>query len=105
MYIATLKGRNFAALKVQFTFFQNSLKFSYSLLFKVFDTLQQSHDKYLTTKSRRVIMEGRVGFLELSMGEGVYWYSAKSMGQFTQRRMDKVKLSVVAWVINDSQIF
>lgn len=44
MYIATLKGRNFAALKVQFTFFQNSLKFSYSLLFKVFDTLQQSHD-------------------------------------------------------------
>lgn len=50
-------------------------------------------------------MEGRVGFLELSMGEGFYWHSARNMGQFMQRSMDKVKLSVVAWVINDSQIF
>lgn len=73
MYIATLKERNFGALKAQFTFFKNSLKFSCSLLFKICDTLQLSHDLlYLNTKSRKVIMEGRVGFLEVSMGGGFY---------------------------------
>lgn len=82
MYIATLKGRNFGALKVQFTFFfQNSLKFSCSLLFKVCDTLQWSHDfiySYLRIKSRRVKMKG--WFLRVINGRRILLVFSKKYG-------------------------
>lgn len=50
-------------------------------------------------------MEGTVGFPRGINGRRVLLHSARNMGQFSQRSMDKVKLSVVAWMINDSQIF